>query len=98
MKRFVVGTNRTTTEQDNAFLSLVRARWPYIGWWHQLSETWLFVDPLDTLTSGALRDAATQAFPGIRLIVLEAYGPHLWSGFGRREEFSWMLENWDRSG
>ena len=96
MKRFVVGTNRTSDVQDKVFLTLIRARFPRLGWWHQLSEIWLFVDPSDSVSCIDLRDVATKAFPDIKLIVLEATGfPNLWAGFGQQEEYDWMASNWD---
>lgn len=95
MKRFVLGTERTTAEQDKAFLDIIKDRWPNLGWWHHLSEMWLIVDLSDKLTAADLRDAATQAYPGINLLVLEAKGPGLWAGFGRADP--WMQTAWDRS-
>ena len=98
MKRFVLGTNRTTAEQDTAFFTILRTRWPNLGWWHQLGETWLFIDATDTITVEDLRDAAKGAFPGISLIVVEAKGQHKWAGFGVGSSFEWMATNWDREG
>lgn len=102
MKRFVLGTNRTTQEQDAAFFKILRARWPHIGWWHQLGETWLFIDLTDTLRATDLRDAAKEAFPGIYLMVVEAKGPRNWAGYGTTappsEMFTWMHKEWDRDG
>ena len=97
MKRFVVGTSRTTPEQDAKFLQLVRARWPHVGWWHQVTETWLFVDLLGTATAAALRDVAMEAFPTINLMVIEIKGEATWAGFGPQNTmFPWMNETWDR--
>jgi hypothetical protein len=101
MRRFVLGTDRTTAEQDKAFYNLLRARWPGLGWWHRLSETWLFVDLTDTLTVADLRDAATEAIPGVHIMAIEAKDdPNAWAGFGLKsgpnEMFSWMRESWER--
>lgn len=96
MKRFVVGTSRTTSEQDSAFLAAVRGRWPQVGWWHQVSETWLFADPLHTMTSVGLRDLAMQAYPTINIIVIEIDGYTTWAAFGPANTmFPWLRENWN---
>jgi hypothetical protein len=97
VKRFVVGTSRTTVEQDNKFLQLVRARWPQIGWWHQVSETWLFADLQHAVTAAELRDLAMQAFPTINVIVIEITGNTTWAAFGPSNTmFPWLKENWGR--
>ena len=98
MTRFVIGTNRTTPEQDQAFLKILQARWPHLGWWHQLSETWLIVDLTGELTAIQLRDAANEAFPGIYKMVLDVGNPHNWAAFGRTEDFPWMRDEWERLG
>ena len=96
MKHFVIGTNRTTPEQDAQFLKILRERWSRLGWWHQVGETWLVIDATDTLTVTDLRDAAMVAFPGIYLMVLQVL-PLNWSGFGPNDTmFPWMREWWER--
>jgi hypothetical protein len=98
VKHFVLVTNRTTAEQDKAFFTILRARFSHLGWWHQLSETWLFVDLMDTTTAEQLRNAAMEAFPTVFLVVLEITGQHTWAGFGPTESmFKWIRETWDRS-
>jgi hypothetical protein len=97
VKRFFLGTNRTTAEQDKAFFAIIRSRWPHLGWWHQLSETWLFVDLTDELTPSDLRDAALQAFPGVQLLVIEIPCVTNWAGFGMTKDYQWFRETWDRT-
>lgn len=92
-----LGTNRTTAEQDSAFIAILRAQWPHLGWWHQLSETWLIIDLSGKLNAGDIRDAAMKAFPGIYLMVTEAAGPFIRSGFARSSDFVWMTEQWDKT-
>jgi hypothetical protein len=97
VKRFVIGTNRTTVEQDKVFLNILRTRWPHLGWWHQINETWLIIDLSDELTVNALRDATHQAFPGIYKIVIEVPGHSTpWAGWGQGADFVWVNEQWDR--
>jgi hypothetical protein len=79
------------------FLGILNSRWPHVGWWHQLTETWLIVDLTGNLTCGALRDAAMEAFPDILHIVIEANGPGKWSAFLRTNDFVWIREQWDRN-
>ena len=94
MKRFIVGTNRTTPEQDSTFLTQVKARWPDIGWWHQLGGTWLFIDLNDLIVDAVeLRDAAKEAFPGVHLVVIEIPEGSTWAGFGLSQDFTW-IHNW----
>jgi hypothetical protein len=94
MKRFVLGTNRTTAEQDAAFYLILQQRFSHLGWWHQLSEMWLLVDETDTLTPAGLREAAREAFPDIHLMVIEV-GTGIWSGYGNKADmFPWMRETW----
>ena len=102
MRRFVFGTDRTAYAQDAEFLKLVRAQWPEMGWWHQLSEMWLFVDPTDTVTPSALRDIARKAFPNIDLLVIQVKDGKGWAGFGPKrgsagDMFTWIHEWWGRS-
>jgi hypothetical protein len=94
-KRFMLGTNRTTQEQDAQFINILKTRWPNAGWWHQLSETWFVIDPADNLTADILRDAAKEAFPGIYLMVVEI-GTGRWSSFGSADSFPWMRGQWEK--
>jgi hypothetical protein len=101
LTRFVLCTNLTTGLQDQAFIAILRSRWPNVGWWHWLAEMWLMVDLSDTVKSSELRDAALEAFPGVHNIVLE-FGPNgdTWTGFGptgpARDMFEWMRNTWTR--
>src|SRR5258708_6656697 len=96
MKRYVIATNRTTAEQDHTFVNILRARWPRLGWWHQLSETWLIVDLSGQLTTSDLRDAAKEAFPGVHILVLDASEPSKWSAFATPNECAWIRDEWDQ--
>ena len=96
MKRFVLATSRTTEEQDRAFYALLRSRFSHLGWWHQLSETWLFVDLTDKATAADLRDAAMQAFPGVYLMAFEFTGKQTWAAFGPTNHNLWIKETWDK--
>lgn len=96
MTRFVLSTTLgSTPQQDEDFARLLKAEYPDAGWWHQLSETWLIVDPSDKMTTSALRDLARRAFPGIHLMVVPAMRG--WAGFGNAENmFPWMRQYWNR--
>jgi hypothetical protein len=94
MSRFIVGTDRTTPEQDQAFYTLLRSRWPSMGWWHNLPETWLLIDPTNTLTVEILRDAAFEAFPGRCLIVIQVGPDSEWAGMKRGDNFDWVADQW----
>ena len=96
MKRFVLGTDRTTPEQDRVFVHILKTRFPKVGWWHRLGETWLISDESESLTCEAIRDAATEAFPQISMFVTEAAGKPSWAGFGKNEDFAWLANDWER--
>ena len=95
MKRFVVSTNLgSTQEQDSEFVRILKAEFPNVGWWHQLSETWLIVDPSNTMTCTALRNAAMRAWPNVYLMVVEASESGNWAGFAPTQDFLWLKEWW----
>jgi len=96
VKRFIVGTNGTTPEQDSTFLTLVKAHWPDIGWWHRLGGTWLFVDPNDLMVDAVeLRDIAKEAFPYVNLVVFDIPEGSTWAGFGVGQDFAWIHSWWE---
>ncbi len=101
MKQFVVATNLTTAQQDQAFYRILSERFGHMGWWHQVSQTWLLVDNTDTVTPTSLRDAATEAFPGVPMVVLQVVSVKgSWAGFGPLrgtpgDMFTWIDETWD---
>jgi hypothetical protein len=94
LRHFVIGTNRTTAEQDKKFKGILESRWRGVAWWHWISETWLIADTADLLTAGDLRDAAQEAFPDTFTIVVRAYGGATWAGFGTEEFGKWFEEWW----
>jgi hypothetical protein len=101
MKRFVIGTDITTAEQDAAFHKALIDRWPDLSWWHQLDEMWLIVDGTDELTAAKLRNTVTKALPGINVMIIEVPHGGTWAGFGpskgtKSDMFTWMTEVWDR--
>ena len=96
MKRFVITTERTSEEQDQAFYAILHARWPQMGWWHNISETWLLIDPTDTITVDVLRDAAYEAFPGRCLIVIQVSADSTWAGMKRGNNFDWIEDEWSK--
>lgn len=93
MRRFVVGTGRSTAEQDTSFYQSLIARWPLLGWWHNLPEMWLLVDLNDTCTSSEIRDIAKTAFPSLHLMVIEI-SSGTWAGVGDPNETKWMDQSW----
>lgn len=96
MRRFVLGTNRTTAAQDRAFLAILQERFPDVGWWHQLGETWLFVDHNDQLSTEVIREMAKEAFPDVYVMAIEV-GNGRWSAFGEMSDFEWMHDSWQSS-
>lgn len=74
---------------------ILRERTPNIGWWHNLSESWLIIDPVGILTCEQLRDAANDACPGIFNMVF-GLEENTWAAFGRMADFNWMRTEWDK--
>jgi hypothetical protein len=96
MARFIVSTDVTTTEQDSTFLQLLKAKWPHLGWWHNLTESWLLIDLSNTVTAEMLRDVANEAFPGIHKMVIAIESGN-WAAFGRVGDFEWMHNQWRKT-
>jgi hypothetical protein len=100
-KRFVImlGDN-ATAQQHEAFRLWLKTSYPYLGWWHRVTNTWLLVDLTGGITAAILRDAVMQTFPGVYNMVLEfaANGQSTWAGFGPNtgvvDWFAWIKENW----
>ena len=96
MKRFIVGTSGTMNEQDSTFLTLVKDRWPNIGYWHRLGGTWLLVDPNDLMVDAVeLRDVAKEAFPSVNVVVFDIPEGSTWAGFGVSQDFGWIHSWWE---
>src|SRR5438552_3466360 len=97
MKRFILSTDRTTDEQDAAFYEILKSQFAYLGWWHNISETWLFADPTDRCTVTLLRDAAKGVFRTQSLIVIEVGDNADWSGMKKGDNFDWVHQNWTKN-
>jgi hypothetical protein len=98
-RRFILVTNRTTAEQDQAFKDQLNAKYPGNGWWHWLGETWLIVDPFGRLDAAIICELARESFPGIYNLVIEIPpGDGTWAGFGLTTPptnmFEWLHTTW----
>lgn len=98
-KRFIVGVDSSTEEQDKAFLSFVKSHG--LGWWHWLENFWLITDSSDQLTASDIRDELGKTYPGVHKLVIElSDSGDTWSGYGPKSEkrnmFNWLNETWGK--
>jgi hypothetical protein len=96
-KRFIVGLDHSTTEQDTAFREYLRASG--LNWWHWISDMWLLVDPYGQFSASQLRDKLNEIYPTVRNIVIEIRSDgDTWSGYGPKSEdknmFTWIRGKW----
>lgn len=98
-RRFIVGTNSTTVEQDREFKDKVLAEFPGLGWWHRLDELWLICDRYGRFDAQRLRDIAKDIFSGQKVLVLELNEKgDTWAGSAPtsvvKETFQWLHSSW----
>ena len=98
-KRFVIGIQTTTAEQDKAFISFIESNG--ITWWHWIGGFWLLVDPQGAMTEMVLRDKLRETHPEARsLVICVPESTVGWAGFGpntaEHDMSSWIRETWDK--
>jgi hypothetical protein len=98
-RRFVVGLDSSTKEQNQEFIEFIRGR--QLGWWHWISNFWLLTDPGGKLSAIELRLELGKIYPGVHTLVLElSEKDDTWSGFGPKGEdrnmFKWLNDYWKR--
>src|SRR5580704_1675321 len=96
-KRFIVGVDPSTAEQNQAFKDYLKAS--PLAWWHWIPGLWLAVDSDGEMTASALRDQVNEVFPGIDNVVLEFRddGTDTWAGnrpVSGEKMFSWFRSTW----
>lgn len=71
-----------------------------IGWWHQLSGTWLIADPTDAISASDVLDKLYKVAGDQEFVVLEVE-PLTWATrlkFAKHEaNAAWMKKHWDVS-
>ncbi len=97
-KRFIVGMDTITEEQEKAFLKYLKTT--RLAWWHWIDNFWLIVDRSEKFTAEKLQNEIKKLIPLERLLVIEVKGGAPWSGFGPKTEklnmFNWLLYTWSR--
>lgn len=97
-KRFVVGIDTITEEQEKAFLEYLKTN--SLAFWHWIDNFWLIVDRSEKFTAKKLRGEIKKLIPSERLLVIEVKGRGRWSGFGpkteKRNMFNWLHNTWSR--
>lgn len=94
-KRYIVGINSMTEEQEKAFLEYISSN--EFAWWHWINNLWLIVDRSGKLTAEKLRNDLLEIAPDERNLVIEAGGNDCY-GFGpkgeKRNMFKWLNNTW----
>ena len=94
-KRYIVGINSLTEEQEKAFLEYISSN--ELAWWHWINNLWLIVDRSGKLTAKKLRDDLMEIVPETYLIVMDGIDGRCW-GFGpkgkKRNMFNWLDNTW----
>lgn len=96
-KRFIVLLERSTKEQNDAFLSFAKKH--KLGWWHWIPNAWLLKGKDTTINASEIREAARDAYGSANNFVIELNEDgDTWSGFGpkteKRNMFNWIHRNW----
>jgi hypothetical protein len=96
-KRFIVAVDKSTTEQDLAFQSFIKASG--FKWWHWLSNLWLLIDEEGNSSAKQIRDRVVELYPGESVWVEELSDVgDTWAAFGPKSEtrnmFPWLVKNW----
>ena len=96
-KRFIIGVDPTSKEQEKQFIEYLRGRG--CGRWHWINNFWLVTDPSGKVTAKELRDELMRIAPEARILVLPVTPTRGWSGKGPRgpekNMFDWLRNNWE---
>jgi len=98
-KRYIVGLDSSTEEQDDAFLQFINDNG--LGWWHWLNNFWLITDSSGKFSAGEIRDELNESHPSVEKLVIElSDSGDTWSGFGPKSEdqnmFTWLRKTWSK--
>jgi len=98
-KRFVLGINSSTVDQDQELIKFLDLE--KLDYWHWLSNMWLVVDIDGKKNASELSDSLMSIYTGENVIVLELDATSdSWSGFGPKGEsknmFTWLHEKWEK--
>ena len=98
-KRFIIGLDSTTKEQNEAFLEFVKEHG--VGWWHWLGNFWLLADSGGRFSADDVRNKLKETHPGVHTLVIElSEHGDTWAGYGPKSEnrnmFKWLRETWSK--
>ena len=102
MSNFIICTNSAvggnagaTTIERNAITEHLKAKgWPV---WHWFEDVWLAVDESEETTPRELREELRSLIDEKTFILIMQVEPVAFSGYGRKDGWPWMKENWGRS-
>ena len=94
-KKFVVGIEGLSTEQEELFRDFIRKDGS--GWWHWIGGFWLVDAATDELTVSKIRDQIRDVLSEADALVLEV-SPITWAAWGPESEnrslSKWVSEFW----
>jgi hypothetical protein len=97
-KRFIVGIDSLTPEQDKEFVEYLQNQ--KCGWWHWITNLWLVSNRAGHLSAKEIRDEVIRLAPNARALVVEINEPGTWSGKGPNSKdlnmFEWLKETWEK--
>ncbi len=95
-KRFVIGINGMSQEQEKAFGEYLTKNG--YSWWHRIDNFWLLIADNEFCSVQEIRDLLKLASPGNDIIVVEAGSTPNFSGFGPSSSgyFEWIQEKWKK--
>ena len=92
MRRFVIGIDSLSTEQEAEFHRFLR---DHGTWWHWISNMWLFVPKKEaTIDVNAIREAVKKIDGGVRLFVMEISEDVDWVARGRPNAQGSRMGDW----
>jgi hypothetical protein len=96
MRRFVIAADGLSREKEAAFAAFLGARG---GWWHWISNFWLFVTSDSALTVDQIR-VQLGHLDATRMIVMEVPPDFTWTTQGTpradgKQMGDWLLTVWD---
>jgi hypothetical protein len=95
-RRFVVLTESSTPEQDQAFQQFIDGR---LAWWRWFPNSWVLIDRTNQYTSDKICGVAAGIYQNVPLLVVQfdEDGTHTWHAMQRGDEmFKWFHTAWEK--
>ena len=89
-RRFVILTHSASAIEQQA----IRGALGTLGWWHHLPQSWLVIDPSESVTLVSLRDKIIAAAPSMTFYILEIPVGSTWGGKAPVHMREWLDTEW----